>query len=555
MPTDPARMGSFKLGSYEAKVSERLKEWDSKDVGRRIWEKAFTVWSGTELPELTDRLGWLDLPESMKGELGSIRTLADEIKAQEVKYVVLLGMGGSSLAPEVYQTTFGNAPEYPELVVLDSTHPDQVRAVESQIDLKQTLFIVASKSGTTFESLCLFKYFHDCVSKVASTPGYHFVAITDPGTPLQDLARKQRFRRVFSATPDVGGRYSALSHFGLVPAALIGMDLGRFLSRARSMAVTCAPAAPEDDNPGLVLGAALGELTRAGRDKVTFVTSPSLASFPQWLEQLIAESTGKDGKGIIPVAGEELGAPKDYGSDRFFIYMAIANEIDGRIEGRLEALEGAGHPVARFVLRDREDLALEIFRWELAIASAGALLGIHPFNQPDVQLTKDLARKAMAREIEAACADDAVSAGSGEELGKALKSLLDKAKPGAYFGIHAYLASRAETKTGLQAIRMSIRDGLKLATTLGFGPCFLHSTGQLHKGGPNTGLFLQLLDTPAEDIPVPETDYTLGQVIAAQALGDYQALRQRDRRVLRVQLGKDTIKGLEVLAAALGRSL
>ena len=321
MPTDVARMGAFKLGTYESSIHDRLKKWAVEDMGRRIWEKDFTVWTPEDQPEIEDRLGWLELPERISAEIAPIRVFADEIKEQGFIHAVLLGMGGSSLAPEVFRATFGSAPDYPELIVLDSTHPDRVVEVESGLDLKKTLFVVSSKSGTTIESLSLMKYFYDRVSRVCDTPGLHFVAVTDPRTPLEDEARHLRFRMVFSARPDVGGRYSALTHFGLVPAALMGLDIGIFVSRARSMAVTCAPAAPEDDNPGLVLGATLGEMALAGRDKVTFITSPSLTSFPLWLEQLIAESTGKDGKGIVPVAGEDLGAPDVYSDDRLFVYI------------------------------------------------------------------------------------------------------------------------------------------------------------------------------------------------------------------------------------------
>jgi transaldolase/glucose-6-phosphate isomerase len=542
-------MGSFNLGEYDEKVNARLAEWDRKDVGRRIWEKAFTVWSETEVPELIDRLGWLDLPENMKDAVAGIRTFAEETMARGIKHVVLLGMGGSSLAPEVFQATFGSAPEHPELIVLDSTHPGQVQAVEARIDLKQTLFIVASKSGKTQEPLSLFNYFFDRVAKFSKSPGDHFIAITDPGTPLEDLAKERRFRKVFLAPPDVGGRYSALSHFGLVPAALIGVDLGRFLSRARSMAVTCSPSAPEDDNPGLVLGAALGELALAGRDKVTFITSPSLQAFPLWLEQLVAESTGKNGKGIVPVVGEELGEPDSYGDDRFFIYITLGNETDRGIEERLWALRVAGHPAVTFTLRDKEDIALEMFRWEFAVASAGALLGIHPFSQPDVQAAKDLARKAIGEKAEPGA--DAVSAASGADVEKALGQLLKEAKPKDYLGIQAYLPSEAETDGKLHAVRTALRDRHKIATTVGYGPRFLHSTGQLHKGGPNTGLFIQLVDTPAGDLAVPEADYTLGDLISAQALGDYQALKKQGRRVVRISLGKDVAAGLDSVAATL----
>ncbi len=552
MPTDVARMGTFKLGTYEPAIHDRLGKWADEDMGRRIWEKDFTVWSPEDQPEIEDRLGWLDLPERMSAEIASIRVFADEIKDQGFTHVVVLGMGGSSLAPEVFRATFGSAPDYPELTVLDSTHPDRVAAVESAVDLKETLFVVSSKSGTTIESLSLMRYFYDRVSKICDAPGLHFVAVTDPRTPLEDLARKLRFRMVFSARPDVGGRYSALTHFGLVPAALMGIDIGILLSRARSMAVTCATAAPEDDNPGLVLGATLGELALAGRDKVTFVTSPSLSAFPLWLEQLIAESTGKDGKGIIPVAGENLSEPGICGDDRFFVYLALASETEKEVLDRLDALEAKGHPVIQFILRDAEDIAIEMFRWEMAVASAGAILGIHPFNQPDVELTKQLARDAMSGKAKAD-AQTPVSADSGAGLEEALKKSLSKAGAGAYIALQAFVAPGADSTTKLQAIRMALRNRMKLAVTLGFGPGFLHSTGQMHKGGPDKAIFIQLVDSPARDLKVPETDYTFAKLIAAQAAGDLQALEKKGRHVLSIDLGKDALKGLDKLEAAVGK--
>jgi len=554
MPTDVARMGTFKLGTYESAIHDRLAKWADEDMGRRIWEKDFTVWSSEEKPEIEDRLGWLDLPERMSAEIGPIRVFAEEVKDQGFTNVVLLGMGGSSLAPEVYRATFGSAPDYPELTVLDSTHPDRIAAVESALDLKATLFVVSSKSGTTIESLSLMRYFYDRVSKVCDTPGLHFAAVTDPGSPLEDLARTLRFRNVFSARPDVGGRYSALTHFGLVPAALIGVDIGILISRARSMAVTCATAAPEDDNPGLVLGATLGELALAGRDKITFVTSPSLSSFPLWLEQLIAESTGKDGKGIIPVADEDLGEPGVYADDRVFVYISTAGETDKKVLDRLDALATAGHPVIQFILRDTEDIAIEIFRWEMAVASAGAILGIHPFNQPDVELAKQLARDIVAGKAKAASAGG-VKADSGADLEGALKETLGKPGAGSYVAIQAFVAADKETEKKLQAIRMALRDRTKLAVTTGFGPRFLHSTGQLHKGGPDKGIFIQVVDSPAKDLDVPEADYTFGKLIAAQAAGDFQALEKKKRQVLSVDLGKDASKGLDKLEAALKKAI
>jgi transaldolase / glucose-6-phosphate isomerase len=458
-------------------------------------------------------------------------------------------MGGSSLAPDVFQRTFGNADGYPRLTVLDSTHPAAVRAVEAQVDLRQTLFLVSSKSGTTTEPLSFFRYFWQRLKQVSKTPGNHFVAITDPGKPLVNLANGRKFRRVFLATPDVGGRYSALSMFGLVPASLIGIDVHRLLDRAWTMAEACAFCVPSSDNPGLTLGAMLGELTLAGRDKVTFLTSPSLAAFPSWVEQLIAESTGKDGKGIVPVASEPLGSSEAYGADRLFVSLHLDGERESGLESTLRALRAAGHPVVSIQLADKADLGQEFFRWEFAVAAAGAAIGIHPFNQPDVELAKQLAREAMKKgSSRAGDAVKTVSATRPDELRREIRSLLDGAPAGNYVAIQAYLAPTTGTTAGLENLQRVIRDRSKLAATLGYGPRFLHSTGQLHKGGPNIGRFLQIVDDAADDLPVPETDYTFGALIRAQALGDYQALLERNRRVLRVNLGRDVVAGLKRVA-------
>ncbi len=550
----------LQLGQYTDRVEKRMQAWREAHFLPRLWRKDHTLWSPTPEPELTDRLGWLTLPEIMHEHRDELVAFADEIKAEGVQHVVLLGMGGSSLAPEVFQRTFGNGAGYPELIVLDSTHPDAVRAVEDRIDLAHTLFLVSSKSGTTLETLSFFYYFWHQVNRITATPGRHFVAITDPETSLEDLARERGFRRIFSAPPDVGGRYSALSVFGLVPAALIGVDIHRLLDRAWVMVETCAFCAPESHNACLALGATLGELTLAGRDKVTLFTSPALAALPAWLEQLIAESTGKDGKGIVPVADEAVGAPEVYGDDRLFVYLSLAGEADPDMDRRIAALEAAGHPVVSIRLEEKADLGREFFRWEIAVAAAGAVLGIHPFNQPDVQLAKELARQAMAKTgepAEEAVGDDGteVAAERAEDLQQALEAWLAQARPGDYIALQAYLPPTQETTEALQRIRLTLRDRLRLATTLGYGPRFLHSTGQLHKGGPNTGLFLQLVDEPgalpAEALPVPETDYSFGALIRAQALGDYRALRQRGRRVLRVNLGRDIAGGLARLEGLL----
>ncbi len=544
------------LGSIASAVNQRLSDWTAAHFEQRLWAKDPTLWANKSTPEITDRLGWLNLPEVMREQVPDLTSFREQIKSEGYTHAVLLGMGGSSLAPEVFQNTFGNRAGYPRLHVLDSTHPAAVKAMEAAVDLRHTLFIVSSKSGTTTESNSFFFYFWQKLSALDKSPGRNFIAITDPGTPLQKLGEQRGFRRVFQATPDVGGRYSALTHFGLVPAAVIGVDLHRLLDRAWTMQKACAASVPESKSPGISLGAILGEAARAGRDKTTIFASASLRHLPVWLEQLIAESTGKEGKGIVPVADEE--PPADaarYGSDRLFVHLRLAGEKDDAHETRLAQLEAAGHPIVRIALSEIADVGQEFFRWEIAVAAAGAAIGIHPFNQPDVQLAKDLARQAMKKTggngAAASSGAPAVDASNAASLRAAVQPCLSSARPGDYFGIDAYLAPTAATTAALARIRLALRDRAGAATMLGYGPRFLHSTGQLHKGGPNTGLFLQILDTPGEDVAVPETDYTFGELIRAQALGDYTALEQRGRRVVRIQLGHDVARGLANLEEVL----
>ncbi len=539
-----------------ARGDRRLRAWQEAGFSRRLWSKDSTLWSSIPVPEITDRLGWLSLPETMAGHLDDLTAFGGEVKAAGMRHVALLGMGGSSLAPEVFQRTFGNASGYPALIVLDSTHPAAVRAVESQIDLRRTLFLVSSKSGTTTETLSLFRHFWQRLGRVSAKPGDHFVAITDPETPLVRLARERAFRRVFLAPPDVGGRYSAVTVFGLVPAMLVGVDVRRLLDRARQMAAACGPGVPEPDNPGLILGAALGEQALGGRDKVTLIVSPSLDALPSWIEQLIAESTGKDGKGIVPVVDEPAAQPDQYGTDRLFVYLRLEGDDTRDLDAKVGALEASGHPVIRIHVAEKADLGQEYFRWEVAVAAAGAALGIHPFNQPDVQLAKELAQQAMAQGSGSGSGPgrgDAVelSAARPEAMARALREWTAQVRPGDYIGLQAYLAPTGQTTAALQQIRSTLRDRLRVATTLGYGPRFLHSTGQLHKGGPNTGVFLQIVDEPLDDLAVPETNYTFGALIAAQALGDLRAMRQRGRRVLRVNLDRDVGAGLSRVAKAL----
>jgi transaldolase / glucose-6-phosphate isomerase len=536
------------LGSYRRRVERRLKEWQGRQLAKRVWEKEYTVWSKDPQPELTDRLGWLELPYSMESEVEALRTFADKVKTDGIRHVVVLGMGGSSLAPEVFQQTFGNAPGYPELQVLDSTHPAAVKAMEARVDLARTLFLVSSKSGTTTETNSFFYYFWDKLKRLKTDPGANFVAITDPGTPLEKLAQERNFRAVFNAPEDVGGRYSALTVFGLLPAALIGADIGAILARGRRMAEACSAAVPESDHPGVILGAALGELTLAKRDKVTFLCSPSLAAFPTWLEQLIAESTGKDRKGIIAVVHEHPAAPEKYGADRVFVYLRLAGDENHDLDRQIAALEANGHPALRIDVNDKSDLGQEFFRWEFAVASAGAALGINPFNQPDVQLAKDLAKKAMENTGKGvAKIKDEVAAQNREALDSAVSSWLKKKKPRDYVAVQAFLNPSADNVKELRALCAALQERLGAAVTFGFGPRFLHSTGQLHKGGPNTVLALQIVDEPSENLAVPETNYTFDALIRGQALGDYAALKQRRRRILRVNLEHDALTGLRAL--------
>ncbi len=549
--------GEIRLGGYKGAVEARLAQWQGEGFGERLWQKDYRLWSPQPIAELTDRLGWLELPDTMTAEVPRLTRLGREVADEGIRHAVVLGMGGSSLAPEVYARTFGAAFGYPELEVLDSTHPAAIRALRGRIDPAKSLFVVSSKSGTTTEMLSYFRYFWAELEGAADR-GRHFVAVTDPGTPLEKLARERGFRGVFSAPPEVGGRYSALTPFGLVPAALLGVEVEHLLARAREMADACAPRESADTNPGLRLGAAMGELARAGRDKVTFVTSHSLASFPDWIEQLIAESTGKtilaggERRGIVPVAGEPLEGPEAYGDDRFFAALLLAGDDDvEEIADRLSALEKAGHPVARFHLADRYDLGAEIFRWEVATAAAGAVLGVNPFDQPDVQLAKELSAKMMKAAESGTLppsegevrVDGDPGTGGDEALHRALNSWVQGAKAGDYLGIHAYLAPRPRTTEELRALQARLHGTTRLAVTLGYGPRFLHSTGQLHKGGSDRCRFLQIVDEPAEDVAVPETSFTFGTLIRAQAEGDRQALEQRGRKVLRLQLGARRRRG------------
>jgi transaldolase / glucose-6-phosphate isomerase len=533
------------LGPTMKAVEERIREWKDQDIAGRLWRKDPAVWSQAQnTQEIQDRLGWLYLPQSMGDQSDEITAFAEEIRKENYLHVVLLGMGGSSLAPEVFQETFGNSQGYPKLSVLDSTHPGAIESLTRRIDPLKTLFLVSSKSGTTLETLTLYYYFWNQLRERTNDPGRNFVAVTDPGTPLARLAEERRFRRTFLAPPDIGGRYSVLSVFGLVPAALIGIDISQLLEKARQMAEACGSGVDPSQNPGIALGATLGELGMSGRDKITFVTGAELGSFPLWLEQLIAESTGKNDKGLIPVAGETLGAPEVYGADRVFVRLSLQKPVQNE---ELKRLQTAGHPVLNIALTELSDLGQEFFRWEMAVAAAGAAFQIHPFDQPDVQLAKDLARKAMESTGGGKSQAELLSLSRRRELTEAAKRWLGTVRPGDYFAIQAYLEPEPRTAGILERVRNAVRDRFQVATTIGYGPRFLHSTGQLHKGGPNTGLFLQLVDQPASDLTIPEKGYTFGTLIRAQAEGDFAALKSRDRRVIRIDLGENAAEALAEL--------
>ena len=544
---------SWSLGAYTERVDSLRRDWEKEGVAARVWRQDPTLWPAAPPEDVADRMGWLQLPEMMHEPLPEILTFAEEVRKEGIRHVVVLGMGGSSLAPDVFRAMFGHPPEAPELIVLDSTHPQWVASVSRRIDPRLTLFIVSSKSGTTTEPLSFYRYFWEKVRATGKPPEHQFVAITDPGTPLEKLAEEERFRAIFRALPTVGGRYSALTMFGLVPAALIGVDVRGLLDRAWTMAEECAASVPSLENPGLGLGAVLGELATQGRDKLTFFASHGFSPFPMWAEQLVAESTGKIGKGIVPIVDEPRVSVEQYGRDRLFVEIQETGSTDPDVAAHVAGLERAGHPVVHLRVTDRGDLGQEFFRWELAVASSGIVLGINPYDQPDVELAKELARQAMAHpsSTEGNGSVPTVRISDPHELSVRLSEWMASCRAGDYVAIQAYLAPTEETQAALRDVRLRLLERLHVATTLGIGPRFLHSTGQLHKGGPNTGLFLQLVDRPDRDLEVPGAGYTFGELIRAQALGDYQALRQKQRRVLRVDLGSDVPAGLRRLVGAL----
>ncbi len=534
----------IRAGAVEAAYRERLRRLEAEGFARRLWARDVTLWADGPVPELADRLGWLDLPDAMLPGVGELERLAREILDDGLDRVVLLGMGGSSLAPEVFARTLPGRDGFAALEVLDTTHPDAVGAVTERLDPGRTLFVVSSKSGGTVETLSLFRHFQAWLEGAVDDPGRHLVAITDPGSALEALGTERRFRAVVTAPPDVGGRFSALSVFGMVPAALVGADLAALLGHARTAARRCR--LPGEGNPGLELGALLGEAALEGRNKLTLLTSPGLAAFPAWLEQLLAESTGKDGKGIVPVPRETRLEPDAVGGDRLFAVFMLEGEEDRVPREAVEALADAGYPVVETVLGGPERLGAEMFRWEVATAVAGAILGVHPFDQPDVQLAKELAKKALAGGLEADVEGLAWDDGAVPGRIGALRAAAD----GGYLAVQAFLAPGPGTDAALEALERALRGPGTFPVITGYGPRFLHSTGQLHKGGPPEGVFLQLVDTPRGDVPIPGTDATFGRLIRAQADGDLAALASRGRPVLRLELGRDPDPAIRRLAAA-----
>ncbi len=564
---------SFKLpGPLRSAVFASLEEWNKNNKIARLWKKDASLWTGADEGNW---LGWLSIVEEQLAHLGDLQQFSEEIRKARFKHILLLGMGGSSLCPEVLRMTFGKIEGHPELHVLDSTDPAQIRAIEQQIDLKSTLFVVSSKSGSTLEPNIYKQYFFELVKgKLGEEEaGDRFIAITDPGSKMQQVAESDKFRRIFMGVPSVGGRYSALSNFGIVPAVAMGLDLALFLKNTAKMVEACGPFVSANENPGVILGTILGVAATQGHDKLTIVASPGIYDLGAWLEQLIAESTGKLGKGIIPVDRESLARPFNYGDDRLIVYLRLVPSPDTAQDFAVVSLQKTGIPVVRINLPNIYMLGQEFFRWEIATAVAGSIIGINAFNQPDVEASKIETRK-LTTEYEAngklppeapffeaagiklfADEKNASALKGGTTLTGVLKMHLSRISAGDYFAVLGYIPMNPVHEKALQKIRHAVRDGKRVATVLGFGPRFLHSTGQAYKGGPNSGVFLQITCDDAKDLPVPGQKYTFGVVKAAQARGDFAVLAERGRRALRVHLGKNLKAGLAALSKAIDKAL
>ncbi len=546
------------LGAFQSAVDRALKTWSKNGNTARLWRGDATLWSGTDE---SNWLGWLNIAPQIRDRADALCAFTQQVRDRGITDILLLGMGGSSLCPEVLAMTFGCREGWPRLLVLDSTVPAQVQRFADAVNLETSLCVVASKSGTTTEPHAFCEFFWKKMQgAIGDAARQHFIAITDPGSDLEALARERNFLSVFYGLPEIGGRFSALSNFGMVPAALIGIDVREFLERAVAMGNRCK--ALDEQNPGLLLGLILGELAKAGRDKVTLVTSPKLWDLGAWLEQLLAESTGKNGRGLIPVDLEEIATPDMYGEDRIFVYIRLKDEADPEQDASIENLRAADFPVIQIDMADLLDLGAEFFRWEYATAVAGAVLNINPFDQPNVQESKDFtAELTQAYEKEGTLpaqtpffidedvlvyADVANSQALGkiEYLDSCIAGLLNQIRAGDYVALCAYLDMNEDNITALQALRHRIRNVYRVATTLGFGPRFLHSTGQLHKGGPNQVVVVQLTSEDAVDVDIPGRAFSFGVLKQAQALGDAHALSSRKRRAIRIHFKKDIIAGI-----------
>ena len=558
-------------GPLAGAIAACIEDWKKNNKVARLWERDASLWTGTDE---SNWLGWLTIVDEQLAHLEVLKKTAADVKKARFKHALLLGMGGSSLCPEVLRMTFGKIKGFPELHVLDSTDPAQIKAIEAKVDLRSTICIVSSKSGSTLEPNIYKQYFFERIkAKVGEKEaGNRFIAITDPGSKMQQVAEADKFRKIFFGVPSIGGRFSALSNFGMVPAAVMGLDVAKFLPNAKEMVQACGATSAADVNPGVILGAILGVAANQGRDKLTIITSPGIFDLGAWLEQLIAESTGKVGKGIIPVDRERLAKPTGYGNDRVFAYLRLASKPNKAQDAAVEALEKAGHPVVRITLPNIYNLGQEFFRWEIATAVAGSIIGINAFNQPDVEASKIETRKLTtqyeatgslppevpffeASGIRLYADEKNVAAVHGPNLADVLRAHISRLGAGDYFAVLGYITMNVENEKGLQGLRHAVRDKKKVATVLGFGPRFLHSTGQAYKGGPNSGVFLQITCDGASDLPVPGQKYTFGIVKAAQARGDFAVLSERGRRALRVHLGKNLKAGLATLSKAVQKAI
>lgn len=557
----------FSAGIYADEIEAELNAWQDKNKIQRLWSSDATLWTNTDESEWT---GWLNVALE-KAEVPRINALANELESAGFTDILLMGMGGSSLCPAMMAKTFGKIVGYPQLQILDSTDPVQISHLEASIDLQKTFFIVSSKSGSTLEPNIFKDYFYQRLQTVLkkTAVGDRFLAITDPGTTLEVTAKAEHFKAIFHGIPSIGGRYSALSNFGMVPSGLMGVDVKEFLRHAETMQQACSPSVAVKSNPGVVLGVILGICAKHGKNKVTLIVSPAIQTLGAWLEQLLAESTGKNGKGLIPVDQEPLGAPSVYGDDRVFIYVRLDTAPDAEQDRAALAFECAGFVVVRLNLADKMHLGAELFRWEIATDVAGSILGIDPFNQPDVeeskvltsQLTSQYDQTGKLPELSPFFSADGITLFTDENnarditqqlvgtpsMAGYLRAHLSRVKKDDYVDLSAFIEMSDAHTTLLQEGRVLIRNNKKVATCLGFGPRFLHSTGQAYKGGPNTGVFLQITADHSEDIAIPNHRYTFGLVITAQAQADFTVLTKRSRRVLRIHLGADVQGGLQQL--------